>query len=697
MIHLAKTFSKAWWLTAGTDSFAGGVGVDTFTAAIDTVTTASNTLSAADKINGGAGLDTLNLTVVSAAAVANATNGADISNVETINVRALNTAGSTTLNAATTPGVTTVVSDRSTAALVVTDLAAGATIGLKGNGIVNLGAVTANYVAAATAANVTIDGGTGATTGALSVLDGAALTSATISSTGAANTVGGIAFGTGAGTADNVTAVTINAATNLTTGGITGFKTGVTTNTLTVNGAATSVNVGVLEATVGTVNAAGLTGGLTATLSNATGVKFTGGAGNDVITSAGVLLAAGASVDAGAGTADRLVLTGAIDVATALTTVANKASAALYKGFEELQVGAFTQDVSAFTGSSITKLVLSGNAEVTNVSAAQAANIQVLASGTYTVSVKDASVTGNLDTVHITADDGVVGLATGPIALTAPALAGVETLQLTANDNVTVSALTAATALNSIKLDGAGTIGLTTGAVNLSANAVIDASAATGAVTIDASAAQAGGGVTGLAIKGGAGNDVLTGSLKADVITAGAGNDVLATGAATVTAGSATATAAATITLIGDAVTGAADVLTGGAGNDSFVIAHSAVANVSSITDLNLGTNVVAGAVDSLWFNGTAGVATVVATLTAAQQTTVTNAGTLAAAVDAVLANIATANTVAQFTYGADTYLVANGIGGVAAYDSATDSLIKITGVTGVLDGSDVHFASAVI
>ncbi|WP_219064078.1 hypothetical protein [Pseudomonas sp. UMAB-08] len=610
------------------------------------------------------------VTVVNGAA--NVTNGADISGIEVVSIRNTNAAG-TAATLTSAAGLTAVNAVRGSGDVTVTGgLAQGASIGIDGT---TGGAISATYAPAATTATLNV---TNAATAGAVTLAGTGLTSVAINSTVGANTLGGVAVGAA------VTAVTIDATSNINTGSITGVAANAA---ITVKGAGTA-NIGALVANVATVDASANLGGVTASLLNSpTSVKFTGGAGNDVITSNGLLLAAGASVNAGAGTADRLVLTTAIDVATAATAVANKASAALYTGFEELQIkNGVSQDVTAFTGSAITKLVLDGAvAGVTNVSAAQAANVQVVSSGTYTVGVKDASVVGNLDTVHITADDGVAGLATGPIALTTPVLTGVETLQLTANDNVTVSSLTAATSLTSVKLDGAGTIGLTTGVVSFAANSVIDATAATGAVTIDASGAT----VTGLSIKGGAGNDVLTGTAQADLINGGAGNDVLVNGT-TVTLTSGVVTAIATT------VAAAADVLTGGAGNDSFVIAHGAVANVSSITDLNLGTNVAGGAVDSLWFNATASAAATVVALTAAQQTTVTAAASLSAAVDAVLAIATAVNNVAQFTYGTDTYVVANGTaGGAHAYAAATDNLIKITGVTGVLDASDVHFLAA--
>jgi len=138
----------------------------------------------------------------------------------------------------------------------------------------------------------------------------------------------------------------------------------------------------------------------------------------------------------------------------------------------------------------------------------------------------------------------------------------------------------------------------------------------------------------------------------------------------------------------------AADTLTGGAGNDTFFFrAGGAITAAATITDLNLGSNLVGGQVDQINIDGattSAATAAVLVTLTAAQQTNVTNSVSLAAAVDAVLALAGTVNNIAQFTYGADTYFIHNGATANAAFTAGEDTLIKITGVAGTLDISDV-------
>lgn len=564
-----------------------------------------------------------------------------------------------TLNASNFVGGTNFNSNLSTNGLTITNLVAGQQVGVTGNNaVINTAAtaLSADYAAAATSATLNIAGGTKVSVGNGAVaITGTGLTSATINSTGAANTVGAISIGS------TLTSATINAETNLTTTGLTGFAAAsAATNTLTVAGIASSVSVGTLT-NVNNVNASGLTlGGLTADISTNANIKFTGGAGNDVVTSAGVLLAAGSSVDAGAGTADRLILTTAIDVATVATATANKASAALYKGFEELQVNnGVTQDASAFTGSSISKIVLNGaTAGVTNVSAAQAANIQALSSGTYTVGVTGASTVGQLDTVKITADDGVAAVST--ITLTTPVLANVETLQLVAVDNLIVSSLTGAPALTSVQLSGAGTINVSTGAVAFAANSTIDASAATGVVTIDASQAT----TNGVSIKGGAGNDILTGSAQADTIVGGAGNDTISGGAG-------------------------ADILTGGTGANTFqfAVGNFTAANTTDlIAARSTITDWAAGAGNKVDFAAglTIGTAATTAVSGVAQISNTglanffTSDNTLALKVAAVAGALSTANASAVFTDGGNSYLfVSNGTTGVGA----GDALIQLTGV----------------
>lgn len=657
----APNTGSVFALTTGADVLTGTANNDTFNGFVSAT---NPTLTAADSINGGAGIDTLNITTNLAG---NVLQGALLNSIEVVGVRAADNVA-VTLDATGLQAVNLTGSNTQTTG--ISNLANATTVTV-GTGANLAGTITAGYVATATAANVAYAGGT---SGAVTVT-GAGITTANIASTSAASTAGAIDVA-------GATTININASANLTAASI--ATTGVN-STLNVSGTATSVAVGTLDTDLRTVNASGLTaGGLTATLSNAAQV-VTGGAGNDIIGTGNLGLLTG-SVNAGAGTADRLVLTATADLDTA-------AKGARYTGFEVLQVqdaqSANLDNIAGITAIRINDGATGASTAVNNLTATQAANITIVAAtngadpdgvgalvaSELTIGVKGATTVGQVDTVALTIDDGAATV--GSLTLGTPVLAGVEKLSINAVDNYTITALTGAPALDSITLTGAATQGITFGVGAVAANFSLNGSAATGVLTIDASGAT----TNGVAITGGSANDILVGSAQADIINGGAGNDILA-GTAIVRAldGSFTSIAAST----------AADTFTGGAGNDTYAIGVSTVANASTIVGLDLGTAVVGGAADRIVIDlDGAAIATTVITLTAAQQTTVTGAASLADAAAAVLGVAGADGNVATFTYGSDTYLIANGDGN-GTYNAAADALIKITGVTGTLDASDI-------
>lgn len=138
--------------------------------------------------------------------------------------------------------------------------------------------------------------------------------------------------------------------------------------------------------------------------------------------------------------------------------------------------------------------------------------------------MKNASSPGRIDLLKITVDDGTPTVQN--VTLTTPVMAGVEKLELTANENVTLTRPTDATALNDVKFLDAGNVSVTTGAVDFGAITTFDFPAMKGQVTFNASSAQAGA-QTGLLIKGSAttASDI-TGSEQGDVIVGAAGADV---------------------------------------------------------------------------------------------------------------------------------------------------------------------------
>lgn len=623
---------------------------------------------------------------------------ATVSGIENINIRAVDATAADILVATATnfTGATAFNSDRSTSAVTFTALAAGQSVGMVGNGTVLNGALNATYADTVTAGVFNISGGTiGGTANPNSVITevGAGITSNTINSTGAANSLNNVVL---SGTAN--VALTINAATNLTTGNITGF-TG-TTSTITVAGAAASVNIGTLEnTTVKTVNASGLTaGGVTTTLNTNTGINFTGGAGNDIVT-AGAVIVTGASVDAGAGTGDRLVITADAQLTTA--------TAPFYKGFEVLQANTgVTADVSQLSANNtITGIRVNDSASaivaVNGLNATQAANVAIIAAadatGAITLGLTGAGNGGQIDTVKATLTTTTAAGAAQVSNLTGLTLAGVEKLELTGTGTavLTTGAITLtttnATSLDSIKLTTVGAATITVAAGHTAQNLNIDGSASTGALVLDGQLYPAGT-TTGLSLTGGSGKDVLLGGTVAstrDVLIGGAGTDSLAGEGGTVASGG------ALFTVIG-ANTGS-DVLTGGTGNDVFGISFVVdVTTRDTITDLDFGTVNVTGQADRIVIDAATAAATAasIVTLSAGEQTAITAAANFAAAVTLAGGNAtlaATANTVATFTYGADTYLITNGVA-TGAFAAAEDTVIKITGVAGTLDVSDIVF-----
>jgi len=302
-------------------------------------------------------------------------------------------------------------------------------------------------------------------------------------------------------------------------------------------------------------------------MSSNTALKVTGGAGNDRITTASVLTTG--SVDAGAGTADRLIL--AADAHVASQSLGNK-----YSNFEVIQLAAgATQDMSFLsTNNTVTGLRLVGSATVTNISAATSGDITVTANATLSLGVSGATSPGQLDTVTLKVTDEAAAVAV--ITLTTPTLAGVETLNLVATDSITIGSMANAPALTTVSITGAGVIDITTGAVATVTNTRYDASAGTGTFTFTAAASTGGNGmsITGSATK----VNTITGTANADLIVGGSAADALfnQTTAVTATAG---------------------DVMTGGAGFDTFTlrgdVASGAVSTILAtaprITDFTVG------------------------------------------------------------------------------------------------------------
>ena len=476
------------------ETFSGTSGNDSFNA------TDAAQLQAGDVITGGLGTDTLNYTNTAAAAIAPTA----ISGVEIFNVRAVgNDLASTDLSLYS--GVNTFNLDRSTNSATVTNMAAGGVYGIIGNASVTNSDATGSgfgYAAAATAAVLNVSGGTLGTNAV--TVTGTGLTSQTINSTGAANVIGAFV---GAAT---TTSTTINATTKLTTGAASNLGA-----TLTVTGAgAVNLSSTALETGVTTLNASGNSGGLTATLSAAATQTVTGSTGNDVFTIGAATLTTG-SINAGLGT-DTLVI--GANVGNVNTT----ALAAKYTGFETLSLSG-TLDMALIGG--ITAVEVTNAATLTNMSAAQAANVKITANniaGTGDNQVFNLAVQGGTaDVLTITAGTGLTTAAATDIGTLN--VTGFETLNIIANAGPTSATGAGATARDTL-------VGALTGAtlknINLSGSSVnMSNIATTVAVTIDGSALVGDGASTpvGLTVAGSAVvGSTITGSNYKDAFTIGA-------------------------------------------------------------------------------------------------------------------------------------------------------------------------------
>lgn len=503
------------------------VNATAFTGKLSVVTgdTAAGTLAAPGlTVIGGTGDDTLNITasgtadftsvtaglgndtvLVSAAQIA--ADAGDILNggtgTDTLSVNFLNDATGAGLLA--TALTTTVTGFES---ITLTSNATGAQTHTFAEGTVKSG-VTAFTVSGDAADTFALTGLSAAST--ITVTTNEAEVSATYATDTAADTLNVVLDGTTLGILTAGAFETVNIASNKDTAGNTNA---LTTGTLT---AATAVNLtGAGAITGGTitvaataaVNAAAYTGDLTATTFTAL-ASYAGGTGKDEITTAAGGLKQGVTYAGGAG-ADKL---------TSTATSAQDAGILALTGFETVVLGTHATAGDAYKADfrNVTDLATltlnSGDNTDTLTLNRLSADTTVTFNDAFGATVTTLN-TGTSQKFGFSATAAVASL-TLDSGTTAASIATAATF------TGTVTTLTG-TSLATVTVTGAGATTITN-AVGTTVTK-IDASAATGALTVTASA-------TATTILGGTAGDTITGGGAADTITGGAGADTLVGGA----------------------------------------------------------------------------------------------------------------------------------------------------------------------
>ncbi|MDH7944195.1 hypothetical protein QGM61_10230 [Pseudohongiella sp. SYSU M77423] len=733
--------------TTGIDNLTGTSGNDTFGA---TVTATSAVLGGLDKVDGGAGTDTVAITDTATGAAAQfSLPGVTFTNIEAMELQtnggvnvdvsavtgltSFTSAAAGTANTAVTAATTTDVKTTVTGAATTTitggkaiNVTAGTgattvnsngatTVSVKGGGAVDINnnSATLGNNNGSTMTEVTLDSVNAAAAAdgrALATLNLTGATNATYTTTISNSTTGGHAFtinannaGINSGSATNAflaggadvdsttaTSLTINSGGSKNSLDIAGFtaaksititggsaltlNNGVAATVTSVDGSAATaaLTLGTLAATVTTVKTG--TGNDSFTL-GAAKLTVESGAGDDSVTLGGAV-AAGSTINLGAGNDKLLVNGGSVAASTSTTidggegndTVAagliNAANAARFVNFEALDLSTTaTLDVELMTGSTISSLTLSGGtggATVSNVSASTGLSVTGNNTGTTTIGLKSTSGTSDAYTVTFAGTTGTVAAGTVKtdgvenVTVVSNGSSGTNTITI---DGSTLKTVTASGS-KALTLSFAATAGDTAPGTGVAAGVTaIDGSAATGVLTINTTNVQAA--TAGLTVTGGSANDVITLAGKATVV-GGAGNDTITTSAA-------------------------GGTLTGGAGNDKFDVAASVAtgATAATATNVTITDFAVGDSIKLLAGNVLAGATLGAKTTLTAAVTTLDSALTLASLTD-------TANEVSWFTYGSDTYIVANdGTAGLAA----GDLVIKLTGTLD-LSGSTLDTAT---
>ena len=504
-------------LTTGVDngsSFTGGAGDDTFSAT-------NLTLTSGDSLVGGSGTDTLNISTTLPATLGG---GVRTATIENLSITA--TVGDASLDTTGFSGVAKVTNSGSTANVTYTALAAipaVEVIGTSSNTVVTMAAAAVAGVA--DSATITLNS-VGTTTGS----------TATVTMNGI-ETLNVVTSGSASGS--TTTAVTL-VDTELTTLNITGDVAAVLAATL--SGASATVT-GTITSDAGAHDIA-----ITAPATSKMSVNMQGG--NDTVRID--TIAAIHTIAGGEGT-DTLRTSTAISA----TTGAN------ISGFESVRLSAGNAVVLSTTNNTVAAVRFDATGG-SFTGLASGATVTIPTGGAVTVA-NAAWTAGTTDntTVSVGASTTAAGTTVAATTLTSTGLETVAINNLALSNNTdarTVGIVDTTATTGSVKtltvtgsqaniVTASGTLALT----------AVDLSGVTGNATFTGQTVS----TAGVAITGGAGNDVLAGSTGADTISGGLGNDSLTGGAGT----DSLVGGGGTDTMAGG--TGA-DVMTGGTGVDTY-------------------------------------------------------------------------------------------------------------------------------
>lgn len=612
------------------------------------------TLTSVDVLSGVGTQDVLNATLSS---TERAGTSATLSGIETVN---FTTVSGSLFDASKTTGATSINSVNSTADLTISNIASNIAIGSTNAAAgSSIDARFANSVVAGTSDVATVN------------VSGAGRGSA--DNTGIEINVRGETAGgfetieiDSSGSASRLASLTseINGTSSLKTINVTGDA------NLRVDDILTGVT---------TVDATDFTGNLRVSLDTAAAVSVTGGAGADYFDFFGGLTNADKVV--GGDGRDTIAVSNLIGLGTG-----NQIAGVETLRLNDNATGVIDQNLI----SSVDSLVQNSTGDITfnNFNKADAADatkgVTILSTGDLVIGVESAAGLGsNADSVAFK-----IGSAAGSFLQNNDAATGAITV-------ADVETLTFNVLADTFGQTASGTGALTVAAaqtVTITGGAAGEAFALSGGNAFGTAET-----LTRIDASGFAGNLVVSGNDGAQAILGGTGNDLILTGGR------------------GDATTNG-DVLTGGTGNDTFVFAAgdstAALPNAdvtgaftpaqsalfTSITDLDLGGATAGTNADLIDLSAVLEAGNAIAVVNSGAATALTGAS-FDEGIDNLVAAGGVLNTAGDsgdaaraglFTYGGDTFLIANEAGATATgYVEGDTIVIKVTGVTGTLDASD--------